>query len=107
MNIKAGDTWCQLREVKRFHIFTFIQDYKGRALLYDCHTGEIFLVTYKELEYALTSSANHPMHADLKMFDFIETLPDDVLEVMKADTELKLKEKEPKILNLFKTCERN
>lgn len=93
--------------MKRFHIFTFIKRYKGRALLYDCHTGELFLVTYKALERALNSSANHPIHNDLKMFDFIETLPKDVFSVMKADAELKIKEKEPEILNLFKLCEKS
>ena len=107
MKIKPGDTWCQLREVKRFHIFTFVKRYKGRTLLYDCHTGEIFLVTYKALERALNTSANHPVHADLRMFDFIENLPKDVFSVIKADAEFKLNEKEPEILNLFKTCERN
>lgn len=69
--------------------------------------GDLFLVTYKDLNMALTMSANHPSHKDLKMFDYIETLPEDVFQVMEADAELKLKEKEPELLNLFKLCEKS
>lgn len=107
MELKKGDTWCQLREVKRFHFFTFVGDYKGRALLFDSHDRKIFLVSYREIECALNSSAHHPFHNELRMFDFIETLPDFVMECINAEVEDLLKEGEPEELTLFKICERN
>lgn len=101
MKINEGDVFCQLGKIKRFHMFVFVREYKGRMLFFDIHTGEIFLFNYATIEKTLERSINHPVHPDLKMFDFVEHLPDDVFEVVKADTELKLKEKEPDILNLF------
>lgn len=101
MNIKPGDVYAQLGKVKRFHMFVFVKEYKGRMLFFDIHTGELFLLTYKTIEKALQTNTYHPVHRDLKMFDYVETLPDDVFEVVKADSEIKIKEKEPEILDLF------
>ena len=101
MNIKPGDVYAQLGKIKRFHMFVFVKEYKGRMLFFDIHTGELFLITYKTIEKALETITYHPVHRDLKMFDYVETLPDDVFEVVKADCELKIKEKEPEILDLF------
>ncbi|MBQ2982697.1 MAG: hypothetical protein IJD58_11320 [Lachnospiraceae bacterium] len=101
MNIKPGDVYAQLGKVKRFHMFVFVKEYKGRMLFFDIHTGELFLLTYKTIEKALQTNTYHPVHRDLKMFDYVETLPDDVFEVVKADSEIKINEKEPEILDLF------
>lgn len=101
MNIKPGDVYAQLGKIKRFHMFVFVKEYKGRMLFFDIHTGELFLLTYKTIEKALQTDTYHPVHRDLKMFDYVETLPDDVFEVVKADSEIKIKEKEPEILDLF------
>jgi hypothetical protein len=101
MKINKGDVFCLLGKVKRFHMFTYVREYKGRLLFFDIHTGEIFLLNYSTVERALNKETNHPVHPDLKMFDFVEQLPHDVFNVIEADTELKLKEKEPDILNLF------
>lgn len=101
MNIKPGDVYAQLGKIKRFHMFVFVKEYKGRMLFFDIHTGELFLITYKTIEKALETNTYHPVHRDLKMFDYVETLPDDVFEVVKADSEIKIKEKEPEILDLF------
>lgn len=101
MNIKPGDVYAQLGKIKRFHMFVFVKEYKGRMLFFDIHTGELFLITYKTIEKALQTNTYHPVHRDLKMFDYVETLPDDVFEVVKADSEIKIKEKEPEILDLF------
>lgn len=101
MNIKPGDVYAQLGKVKRFHMFVFVKEYKGRMLFFDIHTGELFLLTYKTIEKALQTNTYHPVHRDLKMFDFVESLPDDVFEVVKADSEIKINEKEPEILDLF------
>lgn len=101
MNIKPGDVYAQLGKIKRFHMFVFVKEYKGRMLFFDIHTGELFLLTYKTIEKALETNTYHPVHRDLKMFDYVETLPDDVFEVVKADSEIKIKEKEPEILDLF------
>lgn len=107
MNIKPGDTYCQLGQVKRFHIFTFVDEYKGRLLFFDAHTYEIFLITYKAFEKAIEAESYHPDYPELRMFDFVETLPDDVFGVIKAHTEASLKEKEPEILDIFATCVKN
>lgn len=101
MNIKPGDVYAQLGKIKRFHMFVFVKEYKGRMLFFDIHTGELFLLTYKTIEKALETNTYHPVHRDLKMFDYVETLPDDIFEVVKADSEIKIKEKEPEILDLF------
>lgn len=101
MNIKPGDAYCILGPIKRFHIFIFVKEYKRRMLFFDAHTGEIFLINYKTIERALNTDTHHPVHPELRMLDFIEHLPDDVFEVIKADSELKLNEGELKILNLF------
>lgn len=101
MNIKPGDVYAQLGKIKRFHMFVFVKEYKGRMLFFDIHTGELFLLTYKTIEKALQTNTYHPVHRDLKMFDYVETLPDDVFEVVKADSEIKINEKEPEILDLF------
>lgn len=101
MNIKPGDVYAQLGKVKRFHMFVFVKEYKGRMLFFDIHTGELFLLTYKTIKKALQTNTYHPVHRDLKMFDYVETLPDDVFEVVKADSEIKINEKEPEILDLF------
>lgn len=101
MNIKPGDVYAQLGKIKRFHMFVFVKEYKGRMLFFDIHTGELFLLTYKTIEKALETNTYHPVHRDLKMFDYVEALPDDVFEVVKADSEIKIKEKEPEILDLF------
>lgn len=101
MNIKPGDVYAQLGKIKRFHMFVFVKEYKGRMLFFDIHTGELFLLTYKTIEKALQTDTYHPVHRDLKMFDYVETLPDDVFEVVKADSEIKINEKEPEILDLF------
>jgi hypothetical protein len=101
MNIKPGDVYAQLGKIKRFHMFVFVKEYKGRMLFFDIHTGELFLLTYKTIEKALETTTYHPVHRDLKMFDFVESLPDDVFEVIKADSEIKINEKEPEILDLF------
>ena len=101
MNIKPGDVYAQLGKIKRFHMFVFVKEYKGRMLFFDIHTGELFLLTYKTIEKALETNTYHPVHRDLKMFDYVETLPDDVFEVVKADSKIKIKEKEPEILDLF------
>lgn len=101
MNIKPGDVYAQLGKIKRFHMFVFVKEYKGRMLFFDIHTGELFLLTYKTIEKALQTDTYHPVHRDLKMFDYVETLPDDVFEVIKADSEIKINEKEPEILDLF------
>lgn len=101
MKINEGDVFCQLGKVKRFHMFVFVREYKGRMLFFDIHTGDLFLINYSTVEKAMDRDTNHPVHPELKMFDFVEHLPDDVFEVIKADTELKLNEKEPNILNLF------
>lgn len=101
MNIRPGDVYAQLGKVKRFHMFVFVKEYKGRMLFFDIHTGELFLLTYKTIEKALQTNTYHPVHRDLKMFDYVETLPDDVFEVVKADSEIKINEKEPEILDLF------
>ena len=101
MNIKPGDVYAQLGKIKRFHMFVFVKEYKGRMLFFDIHTGELFLLTYKTIEKALQTTIYHPVHRDLKMFDYVETLPDDVFEVVKADSEIKINEKEPEILDLF------
>ena len=101
MNIKPGDVYAQLGKIKRFHMFVFVKEYKGRMLFFDIHTGELFLITYKTIEKALQTTIYHPVHRDLKMFDYVETLPDDVFEVVKADSEIKINEKEPEILDLF------
>lgn len=101
MNIKPGDVYAQLGKVKRFHMFVFVKEYKGRMLFFDIHTGELFLLTYKTIEKALQTNTYHPVHRDLKMFDYVETLPDDVFEVVEADSEIKINEKEPEILDLF------
>lgn len=101
MNIKPGDVYAQLGKIKRFHMFVFVKEYKGRMLFFDIHTGELFLLTYKTIEKALETNTYHPVHRDLKMFDFVESLPDDVFEVIKADSEIKINEKEPEILDLF------
>lgn len=101
MNINPGDVYAQLGKIKRFHMFVFVKEYKGRMLFFDIHTGELFLITYKTIEKALQTNTYHPVHRDLKMFDYVETLPDDVFEVVKADSEIKIKEKEPEILDLF------
>ena len=101
MKLKPGDVYCQLGKVRRFHMFVYVMDYKNRLLFFDAHTGEIFLLTYKTVEKALNADTHHPVHPELRMFDFVETLPDDVFEVIQKDTELKLNEKEPEILALF------
>ena len=101
MNIRPGDVYAQLGKVKRFHMFVFVKEYKGRMLFFDIHTGELFLLTYKTIEKALQTNTYHPVHRDLKMFDYVETLPDDVFEVVEADSEIKINEKEPEILDLF------
>lgn len=101
MNINPGDVYAQLGKIKRFHMFVFVKEYKGRMLFFDIHTGELFLITYKTIEKALQTNTYHPVHRDLKMFDFVESLPDDVFEVIKADSEIKINEKEPEILDLF------
>lgn len=101
MNIKPGDVYAQLGKIKRFHMFVFVKEYKGRMLFFDIHTGELFLLTYKTIEKALETNTYHPVHRDLKMFDYVETLPDDIFEVVKADSEIKINEKEPEILDLF------
>lgn len=101
MNIESGNVYCQLGKVKRFHMFIFVKEYKGRLLFFDAHTGELFLMNSSTVEKALTTDTFHPVHPELRMFDFVEKLPDDVFEVVKADSELKLNEKEPEILNLF------
>ena len=101
MNISPGDAYCQLGKVKRFHIFIYVKEYKGRLLFFDAHTGEIFLLTYKTVEKALKTDTYHPVHPELRMFDFVEHLPEDVFEVIKADADLKIAEKEPIVLNLF------
>lgn len=99
--MKPGDTYCQWGKVKRFHILTYVMDYKGRMLFFDTVTYDIYLITYKTVEKALDTKIYHPVRQDLRMFDFIETLPEEVLEVIKAEVELKIKEKEPEILDLF------
>ena len=104
--IEPGFTYCNLSSVKRFHIFIFVKEYKGRLLFFDVHTGELFLLTYKTVDKVLNTNAFHPVHKDLKLFDFIEKSPDDVFEVVLADTELKLQESEPEILDLLK-CVKN
>ena len=101
MNIKPGDVYAQLGKVKRFHMFVFVKEYKGRMLFFDIHTGELFLMTYKTIEKALQTNTYHPVHRDLKMFDYVESLPEDVFEVVKADSEIKINEQEPEILDLF------
>jgi hypothetical protein len=101
MNIKPGDVYAQLGKVKRFHMFVFVKEYKGRMLFFDIHTGELFLMTYKTIEKALQTNTYHPVHRDLKMFDYVESLPEDVFEVIKADSEIKINEQEPEILDLF------
>ena len=101
MNIKPGDVYAQLGKVKRFHMFVFVKEYKGRMLFFDIHTGELFLMTYKTIEKALKTNTYHPVHRDLKMFDYVESLPEDVFEVIKADSEIKINEQEPEILDLF------
>ena len=101
MNINPGDVYAQLGKIKRFHMFVFVKEYKGRMLFFDIHTGELFLITYTTIEKALQTTIYHPVHRDLKMFDYVETLPDDVFEVVKADSEIKINEKEPEILDLF------
>lgn len=101
MNLNPGEVYCQLGKVKRFHMFAYVKEYKGRLLFFDIHTGELFLITLKTFETVRNKNTYHPVHSDLKMFDFVEQLPEDVFEVIKVDTELKLNEKEPEILNLF------
>lgn len=101
MNIEPGNVYCQLGKVKRFHMFIYVKEYKGRLLFFDAHTGELFLINVSTVEKALNTDTHHPVHPELRMFDFVEKLPDDIFEVVKADSELKLNEKEPKILNLF------
>ena len=70
MNIKPGDVYAQLGKIKRFHMFVFVKEYKGRMLFFDIHTGELFLLTYKTIEKALETNTYHPVHRDLKMFDY-------------------------------------
>jgi hypothetical protein len=82
-------------------MFVFVKEYKGRMLFFDIHTGELFLMTYKTIEKALQTNTYHPVHRDLKMFDYVESLPEDVFEVIKADSEIKINEQEPEILDLF------
>lgn len=101
MEIEEGNVYCQLGKVKRFHMFVYVKAYKGRLLFFDIHTGELHLINSIAVERALTTIAYHPVHNDLKMFDFVEKLPDDVFAVIVEQTELKLKDKEPDILNLF------
>lgn len=101
MNIEPGNVYCQLGKVKRFHMFIYVKEYKGRLLFFDAHTGELFLMNNSAVQKALNTDTYHPVHPELRMFDFVEKLPDDVFEVVKADSELKLNEKEPEILNLF------
>ncbi len=101
MNINPGDAYCLLGKVKRFHIFIFVKEYKGRMLFFDAHTGELFLLTYKTVERALETDIHHFNHPELRMFDFIEHLPEDIFEVIKADSDIKISEKEPQILDLF------
>ena len=101
MNIEPGNVYCQLGKVKRFHMFIYVKEYKGRLLFFDAHIGELFLINAFTVEKALKTDTYHPVHPELRMFDFVERLPDDVFEVVEADTELKLNEKEPEILNLF------
>lgn len=101
MKINPGDVYCQLGKVLRFHMFVFVQEYKGRMLFFDAHTGDLHLLTYKTVEKALSTDTHHPVHPELRMFDFVEHLPDDVFDVIQATVDIKLKEKEPEILNLF------
>lgn len=82
-------------------MFVYVQDYKGRMLFFDAHTGELFLINASAVQKALECDTHHPVHPELKMFDFVSHLPDEIFNVIKADTELKLNEKEPDILNLF------
>lgn len=101
MNINPGDVYCQLGKIKRFHMFVFVQEYKRCLLFFDIHTGDLYLLTYKTVEKALNADTHHPVHPELRMFDFVEHLPDDVFSVVKATVEIKLKENEPTILDLF------
>ena len=66
MNIKPGDVYAQLGKVKRFHMFVFVKEYKGRMLFFDIHTGELFLLTYKTVEKALDGSVNDPSVLKIK-----------------------------------------
>lgn len=101
MNIKPGNVYCQLGKVKRFHMFIFVKEYKGRLLFFDAHTGELFLINSITVEKALTADTFHPVHPELRMFDFVEELPKDIFDVIVEQTELKLNDKEPELLNLF------
>lgn len=99
--MKPGDTYCQWGKVKRFHILTYIMDYKARMLFFDTVTYDIYLITYKSVEKALATKIYHPVRQDLRMFDFIETIPEEALKELKDVVELMIKEKEPEILDLF------
>jgi hypothetical protein len=103
--VKPGDTYCNYCDINRLHIYTYVDDYKGRKLFFDTITGEVVLFNQSTIEYVLSKDGNHPKHK-VKLFDYIETLPADIFEVVKAECSKKISEKEPEILNLFK-CVKN
>jgi hypothetical protein len=103
--MKPGDTFCNYSLVNRLHIYTYVDDYKGRALFFDTIDGSVVLINKTTIDYVLKKDGNHPTHS-VKLFDYIETLPEDVFAVVKAEVDKKISEKEPEILNLIK-CVKN
>lgn len=107
LDLKEGDTFANLWKIKRFHIFVYVKDYKGYLLFFDIVENIPVLLSYKTVEKLMTTPADHPVHKNLMMFDYIERLPESVFDVVKKEMENRIKDKEPSILNLFKLCEKN
>lgn len=101
MNIKPGDVFQILSPKKRFGGVIYMFDYKGRMLFFDFITRDCYLMTYKTVERALNSKAHHPVHEDLKILNFLETIPNDVYEELKNIIKLQIRANEPEILDLF------
>ncbi len=68
-------------------------------------SGEVVLIEDAVLDYVLSKDGIHPKHK-VKMFDYVATIPEDELEVYKAECDKKMIDQEPQILNLFK-CVKN
>jgi len=101
MNINPGDVFQILSPKKRFSGVIYMFDYKGRMLFFDFITCDCYLITYKTVERALNSKAHHPVHEDLKILNFLETIPNDVYEELKNIIKLQIRANEPEILDLF------
>lgn len=100
-SLKPGNCYALLGRVMCHHLLIYVKEYKGYLLFFDFIVPGVHLISHSAFEKAIHTNGVHPIDNNIKMLNFIEKIPDDVFEVVEAEVEKRLLEKEPEILNIF------